>query len=75
MGTETQQDIRIEMLCRQNQGHWWLWVWIPIHSSEEKGQSPLTKNENIQITSDQCAVSDEIFKAIGKKVKTKHGPD
>ena len=31
----------------------------------------LNENENIQATSAQCAVSDEVLKAIGKKVKTK----
>ena len=32
-------------------------------------QWPLAKNENIHATSDQCAVSDEVFRAMGKKVK------
>ena len=34
----------------------------------------LAKNENIHATSDQCAVSDEVFKAMGKSIK-KFGPD
>ena len=33
------------------------------------------KNENIHATSDQCAVSDEVFWAMGKSVKNKFGPD
>ena len=38
-------------------------------------QWPLAKNENIHATSDQCAVSDEVFRAMGKKSKKKYGPD
>ena len=30
-------------------------------------QWALAKNENIHATSDQCAVSDEVFRAMGKK--------
>ena len=29
----------------------------------------LSKNENIHATPDQCAVSDEVFRAMGKSIK------
>ena len=38
-------------------------------------QWPLAKNDNIHATSDQCAVSDEVFRAMGKKSKKKKNMD
>ena len=58
MDDKTQQDMQIEMSYRRNQGHWWLWVRILIHGSEEKTyQCLLAKNERVQATVDQCVTS------------------
>ena len=58
MDAKTQQDMQIEMSYCKNQGHWWLWVRILIHDSEEKTyQWLLANNERVQATVDQCATS------------------
>ena len=44
---------------------------FPSMVQKKKHQWPLTKNENIEVTLHQYAVSDEIFRAIEKKIKKK----
>ena len=66
-------DIRIEVLYRRNQGYWWLTEFDEFPSMLQKinrnGSS--RKMKTSRLSGDQCTVSDEIFRAIGKRLKTK----
>ena len=75
MDAKTQQDVHIEMLYRGNQGYRWLWLPILIHGSEEKNTNgPKQKLKYPGYHRPMGYMSDEVFRATGKKLK-KYGSD
>ena len=70
MDAKTQQDIHIEMLYRGNQGHRWLWLPILIHGSEGKNANgPKQKWKHQGYHRPMGYMSDEVFRAIAKRLK------